>query len=113
MEKIIVKIHVCRDFSFAEFDVSCDPFTGDGLPSAEDLRRIYDMLPEKNTQPIGANGLRETPESAQRNQQREASRRRNEPPATANQRRVLQRYGEWREGMTKSEASDILSELGI
>lgn len=114
MKELQVKIHVSRDFSFAEFDVLCDPFTGEGLPKAEDLRRIYDMLPEKNTQPMGSNGLRETPESAQRNQHQEARQRRfNDPPATANQRRVLERYGEWRDGMTKSEASDILQRLGF
>lgn len=114
MKELQVKIHVSRDFSYAEFDVLCDPLTGEGLPKAEDLRRIYDMLPEKNTQPIGANGLRQTPESAQRNEEKDGQkRRRNDPPATANQRRVLERYGEWRDGLTKSEASDILQDLGF
>lgn len=112
MTEFTIKVHISRDFSFAEFELLADPFTGEGLPSAEDLRRIYDLLPEKNTQPLGSNGLRQTPETAQRNQQRSSQRRNSDPPATANQRRVLERYGEWRPGMTQSEASDILTKLG-
>lgn len=113
--EIVIKIHVSRDFSFAEFDTLFDPATGEGLPTAEELARIFDRLPAKDTQPIGQNGLRETPDSAKRTaskrERREESRR--ELPATAAQRRTLERYGEWRDGMTKSEASAALTKLGF
>lgn len=107
----VLKIHIEKAYSFVEFEVTADISNGNGLPNAEELLKIYDLLPEKDTQPIGANGLRQTPESAAKNAAKGGIRR--EPPATANQRRVLERYGEWEEGMTKAEASRILSELGI
>lgn len=107
----MVKIHIEKDYSFIEFEVEADPATGEGMPDRTVLRSMWDKLPAKDTQPIGANGLRETPASAARNQAKGVKRV--EPPATANQRRVLERYGEWQEGMTKSEASRILSEIGI
>lgn len=116
MEKTTpIKIHISRDFSFAEFETVFDPVTGEGLPTFEDLARIFDRLPPKDCPPIGRNGLRETPGSAGRSAAREKLReeRRKEPPATANQRRVLERYGEWREGMSKAEASEALRTLGF
>lgn len=109
-KKTIIKIHLDRDFSSIEFEVMADPSTGEGIPTSEELARIWERLPQKNTQPIGTNGLRQTPESAKRNADKSVKR---EPPATANQKRVLEKYGEWEEGMTKSQASRILSELGI
>lgn len=110
-----IKIHISRDFSFAEFETEFDPTTGEGLPSHEDLLRIWDKLPERDTQPIGANGLRETPDSARRAASKSERRSdvRRDLPATANQRRVLERYGEWEDGMTKIEASKALSKLGL
>lgn len=112
-----LKIHISRDFSFAEFEVEFDPTSLTGLPTNEQLCAIWDRLPGKDMQPIGPNGLRETPDSARRSARIEANRgeRRadREPLATANQRRVLERYGQWEEGMTKSEASKILDRLGI
>lgn len=116
MEVIMtIKIHISRDFSFAEFDAEFDPHTGEGLPTAEDLARIFDRLPAKDTQPIGANGLRPTPDTVRRQERREERRAesRKEPPATAAQRRTLERYGEWEEGMSKSEASAALTRLGF
>lgn len=110
MEPRTVKIHVERDFSFVEFEIMADPFTGEGFPSPEQLRCVWDKLPEKGTQPVGGNGLRQTPASATRNLKRGITRP--DPPATANQRRVLEAYGEWQDGMTKSEATRILTELG-
>lgn len=111
MKEVSIKIHIERDFSFAEFEITADLLTGEGLPQAEELRQIWDRLPSKDTQPVGPNGLRQTPESVKRNEAKGV--RRADPPATANQRRVLERYGEWEEGMSKSDASRILSELGI
>lgn len=106
-----IKIHIEKDYSFLELEILADITSGDGLPEVEHLRRLFDLLPSKDTQPIGPNGLRQTPGSAQRNAAKGIQRK--DPPATANQRRVLERYGEWEEGMTKVEASRILSELGI
>lgn len=106
-----IKIHIERDYSFVELDVLADISTGNGLPTGDQLRMLFDMLPGKDTQPISSNGLRETSESSKRNAAKGVTRR--EPLATANQRRVLEKYGEWEEGMTKAEASRILSELGI
>lgn len=107
----VLKIHIEKDYSFVEFEVSADLSTSNGLPDAEELRKLFDLIPGKDTQPIGRNGLRETPESAARNVAKGVKHR--EPPATANQKRVLEKYGEWEEGMTKAKASRILSELGI
>ena len=115
MKETLIKIHISRDFSFAEFDILADVETGEGLPAAQQLARIWDKLPAKDTQPIGANGLRETPDSAKKTAAKQQRRddRRQEPAATPNQRRVLERYGEWEEGMTKSEASAKLRDLGF
>lgn len=107
----VLKIHIEKDYSFVEFEARADLSTGNGLPNTEEILKLYDLLPGKSTQPIGANGLRQTPGSAERNAAKGVKRR--EPPATANQKRVLEKYGEWEEGMTKAEASQILSELGI
>ena len=89
--KVTIKIHISRDFSFAEFDIPFDPNTGNGLPSAEQLAAIWDKLPGKDTQPVGDNGLRPTPDTAKRQASREKRREevnaRRDPPATAAQRR--------------------------
>ncbi len=110
-----IKFHISRDFSFVEFDTEFDPKTGEGLPTQTELLNIWDRLPAKDTQAIGPNGLRETQESAKRMaaQYPQQSGYRKEPLATANQRRVLERYGEWKEGMTKAEASKVLDGLGL
>ena len=113
-----IKIHIERDFSFAEFETQYDPLTGEGLPEREELLKIYDMLPGKGTQPVGSNGLRETPDSARKSQAAAARRQqaldaRREPPATSAQRRLLQNNGAWVDGMTKAEATKVLTEMGF
>lgn len=109
-KQVTIKIHISRDFSFAEFDAVFDPETGEGLPSHEDLCRIYEMLPAKESQ--ANNTPKKDPQQAAPKQAAKPERGR-QLPATANQRRVLERYGEWEEGMTRSEASKLLSELGF
>lgn len=106
-----IKIHISRDFSFAEFDADFDPKTGDGLPSNEELSRIYDMLPAKSAGGDAPDGKTPPRSSGRTSDQRRCGNK--DTMATANQRRVLERYGEWEEGMTRSEASKILSELGF
>lgn len=108
-----IKIHISRDFSFAEFDTEFNPQTGEGLPTREELLRIFDRLPGKNDEKLPS-GLRATEDNIryEKRQEKKAAARR-EPPATANQRRVLERYGEWRDNMTQAEASQRLSELGF
>lgn len=118
-EKTKIKIHVSRDFSFAEFEVEFDPATGEGMPSHEQLCRVFDMLPAKDTQPIGENGMRPIYDKAaakreeNKRAREEERQRRADPPATANQRRLLQKYGKWEEDMTKAEASAALKKLGF
>lgn len=108
-----VKIHISRDFSFCEFEVEANIATGEGLPTAEQLCKIFDRLPSKDTQPLGPTGLREQPSSAKRTAARASRPEQAELPATPNQRRVLERYGEWVEGMTRPQASQALKELGF
>lgn len=99
MEKTTLKIHIERDFSFAEFEVDYDPRTGEGLPRSALLMDIWDKLPTKAVEsaPMRANTQRNC---------------RQDPPATANQRRLLEHLGAWEDGLTKSEASKILREMG-
>lgn len=101
-----LKVHIERDYSYIEFEIQ----SGEEIPPREYLLSLWDRLPGKDTQPIGANGLRETPDSAARN--RAKGVKRIDPPATPNQRRVLVQYGKWYDGMTKNEASRILTEMG-
>lgn len=108
-----LKIHISRDFSFAEFDIDFDLTTGKGLPTQEQLLQIFDRLPSKESEKLPS-GLRATPDNIrhEKSQQKKEGACR-QPPATANQRRVLERYGEWRDGMTQSEASKRLCDLGF
>lgn len=99
MEKTTLKIHIERDFSFAEFEVDYDPYTGEGLPLPAVLTQIWNRLPTKVAESTPARG------NTQRNS-------RQEPLATANQRRLLEHLGAWEDGITKSEASKILREMG-
>lgn len=113
-----IKIHISRDFSFAEFDITIDPITLDGMPTQHQLLQIWERLPSKDQQPKDANGLFPDPRNAQidakgERKTEERMGKRREPPATANQRRVLERYGEWQDGLTAAEASKKLTELGI
>lgn len=114
----VIKIHISRDFSFAEFDATIDPITLEGMPTSHQILQIWERLPSKDQQPRGANGLFPDSHNAkiearrERREEEKAAKRR-EPPATANQRRVLERYGEWQDGLTAAEASKKLTELGI
>lgn len=112
MSKTMIKIHISRDFSYVEFEVEADIHTGEGLPDHNSLAALWDKLPGKDTPPVGSNGLRETPESYTRSRDRSERGGIKEPPATANQRRLLESLGEWRQGMTKAEASAALTKAG-
>lgn len=98
MKDIQIKIHIERDYSYAEFDALVNIETGEGMPEASVLAEIWNTLPAKND------------ESAPK--PKAAERPRREPPATAAQRRLLEKAGEWKEGTTKAEATTILTKLG-
>lgn len=101
MKETIVKIHIERDYSYVEFDAAIDLDTGAGLPDKETLSDIWNKLPPKDDfvrAPGEAKNSTPPP--------------RREPPATAAQRRLLEKAGEWKEGISKAEATTILTKLG-
>lgn len=102
MKETTIKIHIERDYSYAEFDALIDLDTGDGMPEASILSNIWNTLPAKNE---------DTARSAESSKSSEA-RTRKEPPATAAQRRLLEKSGEWKDGITKAQATTILTKLG-
>lgn len=99
MKETTIKIHIERDYSFVEFDSVIDLDTGDGMPDPEIISGIWAALPAKDNS--GAPSAKSS-----------APRPRREPPATPAQRRLLEKEGEWKDGITKAEASKILSGLG-
>lgn len=115
MKNTKVKVHIERDYSYAEFEVLIDMETLEGFPTKEDFAEIFGSLPGKEDAPKKpVDKLEMTPDSRaewEAKQQRRAARHA-EPPATAAQRRLLEKNGEWREGMTKSQASKALDDLG-
>lgn len=105
MGKTTIKIHISRDFSFAEFDLEYDPESGEGLPTRNQLLSIWDRLPEKETNRVPA-------EDSAVMQVKAKQKASYEPAATANQRRLLEHLGLWCQGLTRAEASKILTEEG-
>ena len=102
MKDTQIKIHIERDYSYVEFDAVIDLETGSGMPDVAVLSDIWNTLPAKND---------DTPKTPSAGKSAEARPRR-EPPATAAQRRLLEKAGEWKDGLTKAQASTILTQLG-
>lgn len=104
---MLIKVHIERDFSFMEFEVDYDLQTGVGLPPVALLQSFWDSLPGK---PAAPKEVLPPPRGGSIHPRGTASRA---PQATAAQRRVLERHGQWRDGLTQEEASSLLTSLGF
>lgn len=103
---MLIKVHIERDFSFMEFEVEYDLNTGSGMPPQALLQSFWDKLPGKPLAP-----KEYSPPPRMDGHSRSTGSRLS--MATPAQRRVLERYGQWREGLTQEEASSLLSSLGF
>lgn len=103
---MLIKVHIERDFSFMEFEIEYNFSTGEGLPPQALLQSFWERLPGKPT-PTESK-LSPPPIN---NHSRGGGGR--SSMATAAQRRLLERYGQWREGLTQEEASALLTSLGF